>query len=270
MLTVASGMFGAAVARHTQGSDKMPQGQFSLRDLESKNSLFLPKKTVQVWVLDDALIEPACAALAHTLSLEEQQRARSYQRERHRQRFIARHGVLRWLIGRYLSRAAETLCFSLLPVGKPFLQQADATGFAFSVSQTEGMALFAFAWDCRLGVDVEHLIDGVNVARVGRLVFSSVEVQALEAECLDATATFFHIWTRKEALLKALGIGLTGSPKLYATLSDPRFIQGHWHASNCGAAMPGWTCCDLALAPVFPAALAVSLDNAQVSIFHCA
>ena len=227
--------------------------------------------TVQVWVLPDADVQAACSALAHTLSPDEHERARRYQREPHRDRFIARRGMLRWLSAGYLGCAPESLCFHFDGFGKPGLQRAAApkSELAFSVSQTQSMALLAFAWDCSVGVDVEQLMDGVDITSVGREVFSLAEERALHAARPASAAAFFSTWTRKEALLKAVGTGLSLQASSYTT-QDDRQRESRWRASRNGLPLAGWTFLDLMLTPGVRAALAVSRRDAQVWLNLCA
>jgi 4'-phosphopantetheinyl transferase len=230
--------------------------------------LSLPDNTVQVWVLDESVIEQACMALRHTLSSDEWQRACAFRQDKHRDRFIARRGMLRWLIGDYLNCEPGSLRFGSTQFGKPVLLHPDAAGLAFNVSHTGGMALLAFAWNCRVGVDVEQVNGGIEVAGIGLDIFSSVEEEALAVARPDSRATFLSIWTRKEALLKALGTGFSNQLKSYSTENDLRRGEGCWRASYNGETLSGWTCRDLTLGTQVRAALAVSLDDAHVSL-HC-
>jgi 4'-phosphopantetheinyl transferase len=235
--------------------------------LPAPERLALPEKAVQIWVLDDALLEPACSTLSHTLSPDERQRAQRYRHATHRDRFIARRGVLRCLLGCYLRCNPGALRFRVSPSGKPALQWPTAA-IAFSVSHTDGMALLAFAWDCRLGVDVERRTDELDVPGIGRGIFSPAEARALD-RAQAGPAALLRIWTRKEALLKALGTGLCGDPAAYTTEDECRRGPGHWRASHRGATLAGWTCVDLAFGPEIGAAVAVSLEDASVTLHHC-
>lgn len=245
----------------------VPVGMVCLRAV---SRLRLPDKTVQVWVLHDALVEPVCAALGHTLSQDERQRVRAFKQDRQRNRFIARRAILRWLTGRYLSCKSESLRFSATPLGKPLLQWPIAPRLAFSVSQTDAMALLAFAWGCRLGVDVEQWLDSVDAAGVGQDIFFSDEKKTVDAGQADSAAAFFRIWTRKEALLKALGTGLSGHPKTYTTEGDGENGASRWRASHCDVPIAGWTFLDFFLgrnvSGKVSGALTVSLPEAQVSL----
>ncbi len=226
----------------------------------------LPQRAVHMWVLDDALVEPVCSTLAHTLSPDERQRAQAYRHERHRNDFIARRSLLRWLIGCYLNCKPESLRFSVTPFGKPVVQWPPAARIAFSVSHTDGMTLLAFAWNCRIGVDVARRIDCLEIGGLGRGIFSLIEEKALDRTRPDAAATLLSTWTRKEALLKALGMGLSGEPNAYTTEDDLRLGAGHWCASHRGKTISGWTCLDLVAGPDVRAALAVSLEDASVTV----
>jgi 4'-phosphopantetheinyl transferase len=229
----------------------------------------LPENTVHVWILHESVVQRASEALSHTLSPAEWQRARAYRQDKHRDRFMARRGILRHLLGSYLNREPASLRFGSTQYGKPVLLHPDAASLAFNVSHTDGVTLLAFASNGHIGVDVEQSIDGMEVADVGREIFSSSEETELASAGPDSMATFFRLWTRKEALLKALGTGLIHQPKSYATATDPRRGEGCWLASYNGVALSGWTCRDLALGPRIRGALAVSMDDAQVSLQLC-
>lgn len=244
--------------------DIFTQGREGVLLLPRPTHLSLPERTVQIWLLDDSLIETACTAFANTLSRDEQQRARSYRQAKHRNRFVARRSILRALLGAYLSCRPEALRFEVTPFGKPSLKETDAVRLAFNVSHTEGMALLAFAWECVVGVDVERRTGNLDIRDVGRGVFSAIEQKTIDTARADPAASLLKIWTRKEALLKALGTGLSIEPDAYTTEDD--FLRGenYWRASHHGVSLSRWTCIDLVFSPLMRGALAVSLDNARV------
>ena len=228
----------------------------------------LPKKAVQIWVLYDGAAETSCQALGYVLSQDERQRATSYKHIKHQNSFIYRRCVLRFLMGRYLDCKPESLQFSLNPFGKPALHRPYVQGFEFSVSQTDGLAILAFAWDCRVGVDVEKLASDVDIHGVGQTVFSDYEKAAVNASTHDASSTFLTIWTRKEALLKAVGTGLSGQPGDYTTQDEVQHSSNQWRASHKGMPLLRWTFLDLELAIHVKGALAVSRDDMEVSLRH--
>ncbi|CAM3073084.1 4'-phosphopantetheinyl transferase superfamily protein [Cupriavidus taiwanensis] len=247
-------------ARHAQAAAPLV--------LPEPQRLALPDGAVQVWMLDDAQVNPACARLAQTLAPDERARALAYRHPRHCNAYIARRGLLRWLIGGYLRCQPEALRFAVTAFGKPVLQWPQA-GLAFSVSQTDGTALLAFALDCCLGVDVERRGGGHDVPGLGRGIFSAQEAQALARARTGSADALLSLWTRKEALLKALGTGLAADPTAYTTEDDRGRGAGRWRASHHGTALSGWTCVDLEVGAAFRAALAVSLPDASVTRHGC-
>lgn len=233
--------------------------------------LLLAPDEVQVWVLHAAHVPACCSALAHTLSADERARAGRYRAEQHRQRFMARRGMLRWLSARYLGCSPQALRWGVEGVGKPLWQQPTAPVLAFSISQTESMALLAFAWDCRVGVDVQQEMADVDIAGVGQAVFSAAEQAALAGARGDAGAEFFRLWSRKEALLKAVGSGLSQEATSYTTQQEEERQRGRheWRALHRGAAITGWTFLDLAPGAGVSAALAVSRQEARMLLRPC-
>ena len=83
-----------------------------------------------------------------------------------------------------------------------------------SVSRTEGMSLVAVGHDCRVGVDVEAVRDR-GLVRLPTHALTAREQEALSREADEhRTEAFLSYWTRKEALLKAAGFGLSIEPNL--------------------------------------------------------
>src|SRR5690606_16858685 len=87
------------------------------------------------------------------LDADEQRRAGRFRHAQDRERFIAGHGLLRVLLGRYLGKAPESIAFGRGEFGKPFLP---GYPLHFNVSDTKDAVLAAFA-DEAIGADVETL-----------------------------------------------------------------------------------------------------------------
>ena len=80
-----------------------------------------------------------------------------------------------------------------------------------SISPTRaGLALLGIAESGRIGVDAESIRTGIEVEDLSRRFFAPAETEEILALAPDAQlAAFFTCWTRKEAFVKALGIGLS-------------------------------------------------------------
>ena len=190
------------------------------------------------------------------LTPEERARAERFRHAGDRRRCIVGRGVLRTLLGRRLGRSPAALAFGVNAHGKPTL--ADAGEIAFNVSHSGAYVLVAVGRAEAIGVDVEQVRPGLDVLGVGRKVFTPAEL-ALIVAAPDGLRTqrFTRQWTFKEAVSKAVGLGLSLDLKRFevAFLDErPRLICHG--ASQLGAASD-WRLETVQVARGYCAALAV-------------
>ena len=171
----------------------------------------LNRGEVHVWSANLELWPQEQGGLERTLSADEIARAGRFYFEPDRRNFIARHGILRAILATYLNAEPSALRFLSNQFGKPRLESsADARSLSFNLSHSGAMVLVAAAIDREVGVDVQ-LIDGaVSSDEVADRFFSANEVARLKAlpEALKLLR-FFDYWARKEAYIKARGMGLS-------------------------------------------------------------
>lgn len=166
--------------------------------------------TVDVWRLDLAGARDAQDSLARLLDAEETARAARFRFDVHRQRFIARRGLLRRVLARYVSVAPDRPRFSVNAYGKPALIDPPDTELRFNLSHSDDWALLAVAAGCEVGVDIERIRPEFAAESIPEQFFSPAEVIELRALPRDTQALgFFLAWTRKEAYIKARGQGLS-------------------------------------------------------------
>lgn len=168
---------------------------------------------IHVWCVE--LDEAAdAAALAACLSAAERERADGLPSSTHRRRFVVARATLRQLLGRYLGQEPGAVVFARGAHGKPFLPQG---GLRFNVSHTQGLVLYAIASTREVGVDVEWMRPQVAHERIAARFFSPEEQEVLaQVPAEERRAAFYHIWTRKEAYLKARGDGLAAGLGTFA------------------------------------------------------
>jgi 4'-phosphopantetheinyl transferase len=144
------------------------------------------------------------------LSQDEKARSNRFHFERDKNHYIVARGLLRELLGGYLRRDPAELKFSYGAQGKPFLASANgSTELCFNLSHSAGLAVYAIAPERNLGIDAELVRPDYAKEDIARRFFSAREVDellSLPAEKRDEG--FFHCWTRKEAYIKARGMGL--------------------------------------------------------------
>jgi len=129
------------------------------------------------------------------------------------------HAVLMALLGHYTG-AASPLRLAHGPHGKPYAPQAP--DLHFNLSHAGCHVLLGFARGQPLGVDIEWRERRVQVRELARRFFAAGEAEALEGLAAHRQrSAFLHLWTHKEAVLKALGVGLSfGLDRLEFALDD--------------------------------------------------
>ena len=149
----------------------------------------------------------AVHALAAVLSCTERERASRLHAERDRRRFIVARARLRELLAQRLGTRPESIDLVYGPRGKPALA---CNGLHFNVSHSEDIAVYAFSRRGEVGVDVEAIRRFREADDIAARTFSRRENDAYAAlEPRLKPLGFFNCWTRKEALVKAVGHGLS-------------------------------------------------------------
>jgi 4'-phosphopantetheinyl transferase len=149
--------------------------------------------------------------LRAVLSPDEASRADRFYGRGDRERFIARRGLLREILGGYVQAHPSALRFTYGPSGKPALTaRRGGRTLSFNLSHSHGLVLYAVTANRALGIDLEYVRDSVECEQISAWAFSASEHAALVALPLaDRHAAFFRAWTRKEAYIKATGRGLS-------------------------------------------------------------
>lgn len=150
-----------------------------------------------------------------------------------RRRYIAAHSALRQLLGWRLGCDPAALVLTVDRHGKPSLPGGRP---AFNLSHSGGWALIALADDGAIGVDLELGERLGEVDRLAERLFADGELAAFRALPHAArTRAFLTAWARKEAALKALGLGLPGGMEHVLIAEHPLRLQGD-HACLPGLA----------------------------------
>jgi 4'-phosphopantetheinyl transferase len=176
------------------------------------------------------------------------------------ERFVRSRVLLRRVLGRYLDRRPAELAFSTRcrhcgdeSHGRPFL--ADG-GPDFSLSRTDGMAVVAVA-DRPVGVDVERDDRLRDAEAVSKAALSAAELADLgQRPGSQRAQRVLDAWTKKEAYLKGLGIGLAGDPR-QVEFEAPDAAGWQRVRDRSGSGQGSWWLRPIGTNPGFVAALAV-------------
>lgn len=199
---------------------------------------------VQVWTAEvERLPARRAAALARMLSADERARLGRFLLPDAREQYLVAHAGLRLVLSACARWPPEAWCFGWTTLGKPFVVAPEAgRAIRFSLSHTRGRVMIALRMGGDVGVDVEQAASGACAGGIAGRVLAAPELAALQAlPEIERPWRFLRYWTLKEAILKALGCGLSLDPRALvvdAASAAPRLL-------GCGAAPPQPECWSL-------------------------
>jgi 4'-phosphopantetheinyl transferase len=182
------------------------------------------RHAVRLW--HASLEYPGWQELLPLLSAQEADRANRFAFERDARRYVASHAALRWLLGHLTGMPPKDVALRTGPTGKPVVGDG-GEGLHFSLSRSGDHVLIGVAAQ-PLGVDIECLATSLDVAALAEVALSAREGEVFEqAEPALRRELFMRCWTRKEAILKATGQGLSVPPSAVEVLLAPGDALGH-------------------------------------------
>ena len=166
--------------------------------------------TIAVWMIDlDRPLIPE-ADLGRILSIEELNRAERFHYPLDASRFRLCRAMLRLGLAGYLQKSPGKIALTTNRHGKPYL--VEGRGLHFNVSHSGRLGAIAFTTAGEVGIDVEAMQRDVEALDIASAHFTAAEAARIaEAPTpLEQARIFLRLWTRKEAVLKAVGYGLPG------------------------------------------------------------
>lgn len=225
---------------------------------------------VHLWLV--SLDAPALPASRWMTWLDPDERERAarmhFARDRHRQ--AASRALLRSVLGRYVGAPPQDLRFRHGPQGKPFIDTVQGlAAVEFNMSHSAGWAVIGVCRRGAIGVDLEAHRDISDWLDIARGNFTQDECSALLATPAQRRGdAFFACWTRKEAVVKALGGGLSVPLDSFEVSVEPdaparlRSIDGSSDAAD------GWSLWGLQPLPNVTAAVAVSAAPLTLHLYR--
>jgi 4'-phosphopantetheinyl transferase len=159
--------------------------------------------TIYVWHSAFETMLPFLPLFDSWLSSDEIKKANTFYFERDQKAYRISHACLRFIISQYLNASPTEHLFKKHRLGKPALT-TEALSFNLSHSKTH----FAVAIHAQhpVGVDIESMAREKDTHAIAQRFFHPEEYKWLDAK---DPATFYRLWTCKEAILKAIGCGLS-------------------------------------------------------------
>jgi 4'-phosphopantetheinyl transferase len=230
----------------------------------------LNRDELQIWLASLEIGPQQLGELERTLSADEIARAGRFYFERDRRSFIGRRGILRAILATYLETTPSALRFLYNEFGKPRLEGSkEARSLSFNLSHSGLLVLVAVAIERDVGVDIEFIDSSVSFEEVAKRFFSPNEIATLEALPQSLRpAGFFNCWARKEAYLKARGMGLS----IPLDSFDVSLIQGETATlvgtENSSSDISNWKVENLNIDSRYAAAVAAAGRDWKVALWN--
>lgn len=209
-----------------QGSNLKYEG-ISPQQTMKWNNVYDPKELVQVeqfhstkeahvWLTSTETSLQSLFYYYNLLSAEEKKKTQYFKYTRDRNHFVASHGILRQILAAYMGCAPCELSYGYTKFGKPFLlKQKDEKKINFNMTHTSDTVCIVVSGKDEVGIDLEQVRSSLDWYNIAKQYFSRNELLYLESlSDIEQTNAFFLMWTRKEAMLKASGVGLSGLEEL--------------------------------------------------------
>lgn len=166
----------------------------------------LELNAIHVWHVILPIHQDTKKVLEKNLSVDEQHRSRKFHFEADAERFIVARGALRDIIMRYINIPSQDILFEYTKFGKPYLSNSN---IHFNLSHSGQYILYAITENADIGVDIEECKDNIEFLSIAKEFLSKVEYKKfLMVRPEERRLAFYRAWTRKEAVLKAMGKGL--------------------------------------------------------------
>lgn len=168
----------------------------------------LNKYDANVWVVELQQSSYALSYYWNILSPDEKERALSFKTKDLQNRYTISRGTLRRLLSCYLNIPAIDLKFTYNPQDKPKIENSQ--NIFFNLSHSKNIGLIAISKRIEIGVDLEFVDDSVDIDSISKIIMTISELEIFNSLSKDKKIqSFYENWTKKEAFIKCLGLGLS-------------------------------------------------------------
>jgi 4'-phosphopantetheinyl transferase len=168
----------------------------------------LSSSHVDLWLYSIHPHEHNLSELFSILSQAEQEKAKKFHFASDRKKYVISHGIMRRLLASYIECEPLKIHYQVNEYGKPSMSTAQ-TPIHFNLTHSDNLAGLAIA-SSPVGVDIEKikpLDDYLSMTKHFLSPKESLIFQSLAQQ--EQQLTFYRAWTRKEAYIKAIGMGLS-------------------------------------------------------------
>jgi len=145
----------------------------------------------------------------HCFNKADSLKAAKFHSDSDRETYLYCHTLLRMFLSDKLKMNPDEISFGSGKFNKPFL---NGDRLYFNISHTRDSFAFAVTEHNSVGIDLEKSDRKIDLKSISKRFFSRDENEFISEYPDKTIERFFLLWTRKEALLKALGTGIITNP----------------------------------------------------------
>jgi 4'-phosphopantetheinyl transferase len=162
------------------------------------------------------------------LNVTELQRARKYHFKKDTNQFIICRALLKFILAHHSGQEVSDINIEMDTNKKPYMSSHKS--ICFNLSHATDYAIIGVKNEDAVGIDIEYLNNDFNFSEIMPDIFSNPEIDIV-LNATHKTRAFYKFWTRKEAIVKATGTGISDFlPKIPALdgnhLIDSKLIDG--------------------------------------------
>jgi 4'-phosphopantetheinyl transferase len=234
-----------------------------LEDFARPSDTPLPAVGAVARWLDCATIPPHRLTIwREFLDAEELARADRFYFVPDRETFIAAHALTRAMLSHHGGLPPQAWRFVAGPHGRPSRDPShNRPDLHFNLSHTTGLVACALAHQ-EVGVDVESVERSASTGRIAGRFFTPPEVALIDASPeTERQRVFFRLWTMKEAVMKAMGLGFQLPLDEFSITLDPLGVTFEPARTDNNT---GWSFGQRPVGPHFMLAVALRADMPAV------
>ncbi|MRC72454.1 4'-phosphopantetheinyl transferase superfamily protein [Bacillus thuringiensis] len=196
-----------------------------------KNVPVLSKTNAHIWLLE---LDKSSYTLNSILSEDEKIRANQFINQKSKQTFIACRGILRTLLGIYLKIDPQEIKLEYNSYGKPYVSSLqNYQDINFSLSHSQDIAAFSFSQYQTIGIDIENINSDFNPNELSPHIMTNTELKNFhKLSQSEKVHAFYHLWTQKEAIVKAKGTGFQKAPNKISGYLTPDINLNNFHIED--------------------------------------
>ena len=221
---------------------------------------FILNNTIHIWKINYSDFDNEESALLNNLSKQETNRANKFYFSIDKKRYLLTRALLKNILSRITDTPARQLHFKFNEHGKPYLESFKH--IYFNISHSGDIGLLAVTDCAAIGIDVEQYRKRLQLREIAERFFSKYETDILlNLPDNQKISAFFSCWTRKEAFIKALGLGLTLPLKNFDVTLQPAEKAKLVEIRHKNEKAADWTLKDIPLENDYAAAYAVKFKD---------